>query len=553
MPAPSSPESPSKRLLPKVVWIAWGILASLGLIAIIATRNRAIDGDFAIANQVTFGIGLLIGILTIFAFFASGRVRLGIYCLAFCGLALGLFFSLFRWERLDGELKPRFSWRWQEMPVLPTVSDSGSIPEDTLSQLILPQSTDSAQFLGPDRNATWSDWVLETDWQTSPPQILWKQPIGEGWSSFAIQGDVGVTMEQRDDQEWVSAYDIRNGQMLWKHVMQGRYASPVAGNGPRSTPAIQENRVFASSAISQFVCLDLKDGQLLWSQDLNSLAETNQTEMEKEVNWGRAASPLTYSHAVVIPLGGTNDQRDSLIAFDQATGAELWRSGGEQISYSSPALATFSGQEQLLYVSAQSISGFLPNDGKLLWRVQFKGLSPSPNVAQPISLDAEHLFFSKGYGIGSQLVHLSPNSQDGPSEAEGQWNARIVEQNSSVMRTKFTNPVVFNQSIYGLSDGILECIDSASLKRLWKRGRYHQGQLLRLGQHLLVFAEDGRLIALNADPSAHQELAVFQALDNVCWNLPALSGDRLLVRNANEAACIRLPTPLDLHLAPPSN
>jgi outer membrane protein assembly factor BamB len=108
------------------------------------------------------------------------------------------------------------------------------------------------------------------------------------------------------------------------------------------------------------------------------------------------------------------------------------------------------------------------------------------------------------------------------------------------MRTKFTNAVLWKDHILGLSDGILECVDARTLKRKWKSGRYRQGQVLLLANCLLVSAEDGRVVLVALDEQKHVELAEIAVIGDVTWNPPTLAGDRLLVRNSSEVACLRL-------------
>lgn len=542
--SPHSQRRGSRRKL----WFVWALLMALIVGGLLFHRSLAIDGDFANANQLVYAGTLLAWVLTIvFALIANGW-RMAMLTLAVSLLSVIGFFSLFRFERLDGELRPQFGWRWGARPALPLVSLDSTESSVPIPERFQSRETDSPQFLGPRRNATWPEFRLSSDWKADPPQLLWKQPIGEGWSSFAVQGEVGVTMEQRDQEEWVSAYDINDGKLLWSFVMPGRFSSSVAGDGPRSTPLIKGSRVFACSGVSSFVCLDLATGQEIWSQSLNELVGADQAVMEKDVPWGRSGSPLSYDNSVIIPLGGTGGHKHSLVAFDCNTGEELWRNGGEQVSYSSPALMHLGGSPQIVYVSGESISGFAPDSGALLWRVTFEGLSPSPNVAQPIRIDDQNILFSKGYGIGSRIVRVVPMDTDSGHPIGKQWNAEVITESQSNLRTKFTNPVIVEGHVYGLSDGILECIDLTTLSRKWKRGRYHHGQVLSLGEHLLVFAEDGRLVLLEANPEQHVELGQFPVLGSVCWNLPALSGNRLLVRNATEAACVQL----GFHSATPS-
>ena len=95
--------------------------------------------------------------------------------------------------------------------------------------------------------------------------------------------------------------------------------------------------------------------------------------------------------------------------------------------------------------------------------------------------------------------------------------------------------------IYGLSDGILQCVDLESGKRVWKGGRYEQGQILGVGRFLVVQAEAGDVFLVLATPEGHRELGSIPALRGKTWNNPALFGKHLLVRNAEHAACYRLP------------
>ena len=110
------------------------------------------------------------------------------------------------------------------------------------------------------------------------------------------------------------------------------------------------------------------------------------------------------------------------------------------------------------------------------------------------------------------------------------------------MKTKFANVVVADGHVWGLDDGVLECIELETGKRLWKRGRFRQGQILRAGDVILVQAESGEVVMVEASTEKFVELGRFQAIEGKTWNNLCLAGHRLLVRNAEEAACYELPT-----------
>ena len=124
------------------------------------------------------------------------------------------------------------------------------------------------QFLGPTRDAVLSGPRLARDWTKRPPRRLWRQPLGQGWSGFAIAGGIAVTQEQRGDEERVVAYDAGSGRPLWSHADRARYETVIAGVGPRATPTIDGRRVYAMGATGILNALDLASGKRLWSRDV---------------------------------------------------------------------------------------------------------------------------------------------------------------------------------------------------------------------------------------------------------------------------------------------
>jgi outer membrane protein assembly factor BamB len=155
-------------------------------------------------------------------------------------------------------------------------------------------------------------------------------------------------------------------------------------------------------------------------------------------------------------------------------------------------------------------------------------------VSQASLLSDGRLLLSKGYGVGGALWQLT-TEPDGTITATENWS------DNSILKTKFTNHVIDAGSAYALSDGILECVELESGKRQWKKGRYGHGQILLAGDVLLVQAESGEVLMVEPTPDKFREITKFAAIDGKSWNNLCLYGDLLLVRNAEEAACYRLP------------
>jgi outer membrane protein assembly factor BamB len=379
------------------------------------------------------------------------------------------------------------------------------------------------QFLGPARDGTLPELSLARDWSARPPRRLWRQPIGAAWSGFAVAEGVAVTQEQRDDEEHVVAYEAATGRVLWSHADRARYATVIAGVGPRATPAIADGRVFTLGATGLLNALELRTGRRLWTR--NVVSESGATLPD----WGKSCSPLVVDGRVIVSAGGRDGR--SLVAYAAASGEPAWAAGSDGAGYSSPRVAELAGRAQVLILNGATLAAHDPATGSLLWEHPFP--AEQPNVTAPATLPGDRLLVSVGYGIGSKLYHVAAD-ETGALEASLLWE-------SPRLKSKFANLIVHGGFVYGLDDGVLTCLDPASGERRWKAGRYGHGQLLLVGGTLLVQTEEGELVLVAPSPDRLEEVARFQALDGKTWNPPALAGRLLLVRNDLEAAAYELP------------
>lgn len=377
-------------------------------------------------------------------------------------------------------------------------------------------------FRGPGRAGRYDEMAVKTTWPAGGLPLLWRQPVGGGYSSFTVADGVAYTIEQRRAQEVVAAYHVDTGRELWTHSWKGYFRESLGGDGPRSTPTWDAGRVYALGAEGELRCLDAKSGRPLWSK--NILSDNGASN----VQWGMAASPLVVDDKVIVQPGGSNSR--SVVAYDKTTGALVWKSLDDQASYTSPMIVTLAGARQVLAVTARRVVGLDPATGALLWDYPWAN-SAHINVSQPLVAGPNRFFISAGYGKGAALVEVK-------REGRG-FAASSVWQNNS-MKNKFNSSVLHEGHVYGLDEGILTCIDVATGERRWKGGRYGYGQVVAAGGHLIVTTEDGEIVLVRATPSGHEELARFSALEGRTWNNPAISDGRLLVRNATQMACYKL-------------
>jgi outer membrane protein assembly factor BamB len=421
---------------------------------------------------------------------------------------------------INGVGVPKLVWRWS-----PRVgSELPRLAVENHATVDLTQTTaqDFPEFLGPGRRNVVDGAGLAPEWSGKSPRLLWRQPIGAGWSSFAAVGPWAVTQEQRGDRELVVCYEIATGRPQWVHAADNtRFVDSQGGDGPRATPTISGGRVYAMGATGILNCLDGSNGKVIWSRHVIESPDQNLT-------YGKSCSPLIVDDKVIV-TGGRGGP--SLIAYRAVDGAPVWSAGNDSPGYASPVLATFAGVRQIITVNAHSVSAHDPNDGHVLWRFNWPGSMPK-NI-QPIPLDGDRLLISAGYTVGTTLLKV--NSVNGALGVTPVWTSRRL-------KPKLTNNVVRGNYVYGLDDpGVLTCIDLSTGKRMWRDGSYGFGQLLLVDDLLLVQCESGEVALVDPRPDGLQEIARFKALQSRTWSCPALVGHRLLVRNDQEAACFELP------------
>ena len=477
--------------------------------------------SFQVRNLRILGVWVVAGALLVGWWLAASRApwrwRLGVAA-ALAGV-ICLTATLFRIRGVSGDLVPVFEFRWGRRAALAQEGQAGGSAPGSLAGPVL----DFPQFLGPNRTAMLEAPALATDWSASPPRILWRQPIGAAWSGWAIVGGRALTQEQRPEGESSTCYDLLTGRLLWAHSEPAHYHTTLAGEGPRCTPTVVSNRVFTLGATGILNCLDLATGRRLWSRNIVQEAGSRVPE------WGFAGSPLAIDGIVVVSAGGSNGR--SLLAFRQDTGQLAWAAGSRSVSYGSPFPASLAGRRQVLAFNSRRITSHDAATGRVLWEYPW-GVG-QPQVAAPVVVGTNRVLFSSGYGVGSELLEVRP-AVDGSLEVARLWRSRR-------MRAKFANLVQRQGFLYGLDDGVLACLDLKDGSQRWENGRYGHGQGLLVRDLFLLMAENGELVLLRPTPQFPNELCRFRVFHGKTWNPIALSGDLLLARTDQEAACLRLP------------
>jgi outer membrane protein assembly factor BamB len=474
-------------------------------------------------------------------------------------IACGVF-TLVRTEGVTGEADSDLEWRWTKtaeqrllarggdepidsarlepkaLPTAPAIVESpakrpaaeaGDKPA-TLPPPALPPALPAAKtgarwpgFRGPDRDGIISGARIETDWSKSPPIELWRRPIGPGWSSFAVHGDLLYTQEQRGEDEVVSCYRMTTGEPVWKHRDAVRFWESNAGAGPRATPTLSNGRVYTFGATGIVNALDAGNGAVIWSR--NAATDTSSGVPD----WGFASSPLVTNDLVIVAVAG------QLVAYDVRTGNPRWFGPAGGAGYSSPHLATIDGVAQILLLRGNRTISVAPADGSVLWEHSWQ---PGVGILQPALTGDGDVLITTGDamgGVGMRRIAVTPGSAGWT--VEERWTSRGL-------KPYFNDFVVHKGYAFGFDASILACVDLSDGQRKWKGGRYGHGQVVLLPDQdlLLVLSEEGELALVSASPDKFREVARFKAIEGKTWNHPVLVGDVLLVRNGEEMAAFRL-------------
>jgi outer membrane protein assembly factor BamB len=501
-------------------------LAAAALAALWATPD--LERAVRVAGTLMLGV-LTVLLLNLWMLSLSGWrfwVRLAVLLLEVGGL--GVLHVITRNISFSGDMVPTFHFIWERPPaeLLEADRQAQAAAADTVVDLSRTDPADFPAYRGVNRDGVVHGPALRRDWNP-PPQPLWRQPVGGGYAAFAVAGNGAVTIEQRRDEEAVVCYDTATGRERWAYRYPDHFNEPLGGEGPRATPTISDGDVYALGANGKLVRLEGNSGTPKWEVDIL------QDRQKHNLPWAMVGAPLVYDDVVVVSPGVQNGAPPGreLVAYDRATANQVWQQGNAYGGYSSPMLVTPAGRRQVLLFDGDGVAGFDDKGGGELWRFPWK-TNQHIHAAQPVVLTGDRVFISSGYGVGEAMLQVTHNGAD--------WSVRPLWKTKH-MACKFTSPVVRDDYLYGLDDGVLACLAVQDGAEKWRGDRFGHGQVLRADDLLVVLAEDGEAALVEAAPDAYRELGRFQAVTgDKTWNNPALANGKLYVRNHHEMACYDL-------------
>ena len=374
------------------------------------------------------------------------------------------------------------------------------------------KAQDWPQWRGPNRDGISKETGLLKQWPATGPALVWKATgAGGGYSSLAISGGRIFTMGVRAGRENVIAFDVATGKELWA-TPHGAVFSNDRGDGPRGTPTVDGDRLYALGGNGDLSCMDTKTGKIVWT--LNILQKFG----GENPKWGISESPLVIGEKVLVNPGGPNA---SVMALNKKDGTVIWKTQSDQAGYSSAMPVQIGGTTQIVFFTDQRALGVDLKDGKFLWSYP-KASNNVANVATPI-VRGNRVFVSSDYGTGAALVEI---------KADG--TAQEVYFTKE-MRNHHSSSILIGDYLYGFSSGILTAMRFDTGAVAWKDRSVGKGSLVYADGNLYAFSENGVVGLIEATPTGYVEKGRFRIQQDSLptWTHPVIAGGRLYLRDQN--------------------
>lgn len=370
------------------------------------------------------------------------------------------------------------------------------------------------------------------------PRALWKVPTPNGFSSFAVKDARAFTLVSRNvdgaEREVLIALNAETGKELWSAAFaSARYGNDggnagarnnAGGDGPRSTPTVDGDRVYVLTADLLLAAFNAANGKQIWKRDLMK------EHSGQKLTWKSAASPVIEGDLIFVAGGGPGE---SLLGINKQDGKTVWKTGKYKMTHATPTIGEIHGVKQVIFFAQEGLVSVKPENGELLWHHPYNysvSTAASPIIAGDI------VYCSAGYGVGAGAVRVS--------NAGGKFSAtELWRKKGNDLANHWSTPVYKDGYLYGMfqfkeyGSGPVKCVDIRTGEEKWSKAGFGPGNvILTADSQLVILSDAGQVVLADANPAAYKETARFQAITGKCWSTPALANGRLYVRSTKEGA-----------------
>jgi outer membrane protein assembly factor BamB len=402
----------------------------------------------------------------------------------------------------------------------------GIVASDTGDEGTRATGLDWPQWRGVNRDGLSAETGLLDEWPEGGPKQIWRIEVGEGYSGVVVADGKLYTMWDDGGSQFLFCLDALTGKVLWRHALGESFTNHY-GNGPRSTPLVDDGVVYAIGTQGLLLAANRKNGRTLWQHDLVK------DYRSKLPSYGYSSSPLIVGNNLVIEAGARGS---AYIAFDKRTGEVAWTSGTDRPAYSSPISVTIDGMQQIVFWSAHGLHSVSADNGDELWNYSWETFCPMSgdplNTGTPIFVAPDRIYISSG--SGATLVRVSRTGES--FQVAPLWK-------SELMRSDVNSPLLLGDHIYGFDRGILKSLDTESGDIAWKARGFQRGSLIAADGRLIVLGEEGNLALVDGNPDEFYQVDSADILTGKNWTSPALAEGKLYLRNQEELVCLDLKSP----------
>jgi outer membrane protein assembly factor BamB len=374
---------------------------------------------------------------------------------------------------------------------------------------------DWPQWRGPKRDGVSAEKGLLKDWPQGGPPLAWRATgAGTGYSSFSSASGKLYTLGARGATEYVMAFDAVSGKKLWEVAHGARFGND-RGDGPRATPTVDGDRLYAYGASGDLSAMDAATGKVAWK--LNVLKQFGGSNIQ----WGLSESPLVLSDRILVNAGGRGA---SVVALKKTDGSLIWKSQGDEAGYSSAVLQELGAVRAAVFFTAERALGIDVETGKLLWSYD-QVANRTANIATPI-VRGNRVFLSSGYDTGAALLEVTP------SDSKTGVTARQIYFTRN-MQNHHASSVLIGDYLYGFSDSILTAMKFDTGEPAWRNRSVGKGSVVFADDRLYLFSEQGVAGLAEASPQGYREHGRFEikAGNLPTWSHPIVSNGKLFIRD----------------------
>jgi len=387
-------------------------------------------------------------------------------------------------------------------------------------------AADWPQLLGPARDGRSAETKLDWNWPREGPKVVWTNDVGTGWAGPVVSDGRLYLFHRVRNDEVLACFNPATGKRHWTSSYETTYRDDFGfDDGPRATPTVANGLVFTLGANGDLCAFDVKGGKRTWSRNLR-----NDYRADKGF-FGFACSPLVIGKMLLVNVGGKGA---GVVAFEAATGKELWKSTDDGASYSSPIAAEIGGKLASIFLTRFGLRVLDPDTGAVRYELPFRPrLNESVQAATPLVWKDE-IFLTVSYSTGSALVRAEGN------ELEEVW------ANDKSLSSQYNTPVRVGDYLYGVhgradvGTATLRCVEWKSGAVKWNQPNFGVASLIAVDGGLLALTESGELVRFEASPEGYKERGRAAILTKPTRALPGLADGRFFARDGTRLVAVEL-------------